>query len=62
MEASIEAAEARKAALEARLADPATYAGGGADVVTLQTELSEATAEVDRLYARWETLQALVAV
>jgi len=60
MEASIEAAEARKAALEARLSDPATYAGGGADVASLQAELAEATAEVDRLYGRWEALQALV--
>ncbi len=58
MEATIEAAEARKAGLEAQLADPAVYSNGP-KVAEVQTELDAATAEVDRLYARWQELQDL---
>jgi ATP-binding cassette subfamily F protein uup len=59
MEAAIEAAEARKAELEGKLADPAVYSSAS-KVPELQRELEVATAEVDRLYARWQELQNLV--
>ena len=59
MEAAIEAAETRKAELEAKLADPAVYSSA-TKVPELQRELEAATTEVDRLYARWQELQNLV--
>jgi len=61
IEAAIQAAEARKAALEATMADPATYQRGGADWMTLRRDFDAATTEVERLYARWEALEALKA-
>ncbi len=57
MEAAIGVAEAKKAQLETVLADPATYAKP--EFQQLTQELEAATREVDRLYARWEELQAL---
>jgi ATP-binding cassette subfamily F protein uup len=59
MEAAIEAAEARKVATEAALADPDTYVKTPQQVPALQAELAAALAEVDRLYARWQELQDL---
>ncbi len=59
MEAAILAAEERKAALEAALADPATYRSEGAAVPGLRAELGRISAEVDRLYARWQELEAI---
>ena len=59
MAAAIEAAESRKAAAEAALGDPATYASEPQRVPLLQSELATATAEVERLYARWQELQDL---
>jgi ATP-binding cassette subfamily F protein uup len=59
MEAAILAAEERKAALEAALADPATYRSDGAAVPGLRAELGRISAEVDRLYARWQELEAI---
>ncbi|HET9580632.1 MAG TPA: ATP-binding cassette domain-containing protein, partial [Usitatibacter sp.] len=59
MEAAILAAEERKGALEARLADPATYQKDGATVPALQRELAEVSLEVERLYARWQELEAV---
>ncbi len=59
IEAAIQAAEARKAALEASMADPATYRQGGADWAKLRRDFDEATHEVERLYARWEALEKL---
>jgi ATP-binding cassette subfamily F protein uup len=59
MEAAILEAEERKAALEATLADPATYQKDGARVPALRAELTQATAEVERLYARWQELEAV---
>lgn len=53
----IDAAEKRARELEAKLADPAIYAQGG-QVKALQAEHEKATAEVDALMARWETLEA----
>ncbi len=59
MEAAILAAEERKAALEVALADPATYQKDGAAVPGLRAELGRISAEVDRLYARWQELEAI---
>jgi ATP-binding cassette subfamily F protein uup len=59
MEAAILAAEERKAALEAALADPATYQREGAGVARLTAELDEVGAEVEDLYRRWQELEAL---
>ena len=56
MEAAVEAAEARKAGIEARLADPAVYTLGAA-VAELRAERDAVEAEVERLYARWQELQ-----
>ncbi len=61
LEAAIQAAEARKASLEASLADPATYQRGGTDWAALRNDFDAATAEVERLYARWEALEKLKA-
>jgi ATP-binding cassette subfamily F protein uup len=60
IEPAIEAAEKKKSELEALLADPETYAKKGNDVPRMQSELEAAGAEVDRLYARWQELQAMV--
>jgi ATP-binding cassette subfamily F protein uup len=59
MEALILAAEERKSALEATLADPATYQKAGASVPGMRAELDGVTAEVERLYARWQELEAV---
>ncbi len=61
MEAALEAAEGRKAAAEAALADPRTYSESAARVPALRAELERAGAEIDRLYARWQELQDLSA-
>jgi len=58
MEDAILAAEERKATLEATLADPVTYQKDGAAVPRLRAELVRVSAEVDRLYARWQELEA----
>ncbi|GAC1596474.1 MAG: hypothetical protein NVS4B10_05500 [Myxococcales bacterium] len=60
MERAIEEAEARKAAAEAVLADPATYAKDVARVPALRAELLAAGAAVEQLYARWQALQDLL--
>ncbi len=60
MEAAIEAAETRKAELEAQLADPAVYSNGP-KVAEVQKDLEATATEVDRLYARWQELQDLAA-
>jgi ATP-binding cassette subfamily F protein uup len=59
MEAAILAAEERKSALEAALGDPATYQKDGAAVAGMRTDLEAATADVERLYARWQELEAI---
>jgi len=56
MEATLLAAEEKKTALEATLADPSTYSQGTSKVTQLQAELAHTLAEVDRLYARWQEL------
>ena len=53
-------AEARKAELEAQLADPAVFSSPSR-VQELQQQLDPATREVERLYARWQELQNLAA-
>jgi ATP-binding cassette subfamily F protein uup len=59
IEPAILAAEERKAGLEATLSDPATYQTAGATVPQLRAELDAATAEVERLYARWQELEGI---
>jgi ATP-binding cassette subfamily F protein uup len=59
MEPAILEAEARKVELEAALSDPETYRSDGAQVARLRTDLEGATAEVERLYARWQELEAI---
>jgi ATP-binding cassette subfamily F protein uup len=59
MEAAILEAETRQTALEATLSDPATYQQDGAAIATLRADLDAAAAEVERLYARWQELEAL---
>jgi ATP-binding cassette subfamily F protein uup len=53
----IDRAEQLVVSLNAKLGDPTTYAGGGADVASLKRELEAARAEVERLTARWEELE-----
>ena len=58
MELDLEKAEARKAAAEQKLADPANYSGPkAAQMHVLQRELDEAGKAVEQLYARWQVLQ-----
>jgi len=59
MEAAILASEEKKRALEAALSDPATYQKDGAGVARLRAELDAISAEVERLYARWQELEGL---
>jgi ATP-binding cassette subfamily F protein uup len=59
MEAAILAAEERRAAVESALSDPATYQRDGASVGGLKEELERLGVEVDRLYARWQELEAM---
>jgi len=58
---SIEAAEERVAEVQARLADPETYQGDGAEVTALREQLEAAEAEALKLTERWEELEALQA-
>ncbi len=59
IEPAILAAEERKGAIEATLADPATYQKAGETVPGLRAELAQVSAEVERLYARWQELEAI---
>ncbi len=59
METAILAAEERKSTLEVALSDPATYQKAGASVAALRAELELVAAEVDRLYTRWQELEAI---
>ncbi len=60
MEQAIEAAETRKAELEAQLAEPGVYSDSKKSG-EVQRELATVTTEVDRLYTRWQELQDLAA-
>jgi ATP-binding cassette subfamily F protein uup len=57
MEAKIEKAEARVGELEAQMVEPAV-ATDAAKLQETWTALEQAKAEVERLYARWEDLEA----
>ncbi|HEX6839476.1 MAG TPA: ATP-binding cassette domain-containing protein, partial [Polyangia bacterium] len=59
IEAAISTAEAKVAALQAELEDPTIYKSRAAEVPALVAALDGARAEVDRLYKRWEELEAL---
>ena len=59
IEAAISAAESKVATLQAELEDPTIYKMRAAEVPTLVAALDAARAEVDRLYARWQELEAL---
>jgi ATP-binding cassette subfamily F protein uup len=59
IEAAIGAAEAKVAALQSELEDPTIYKTRAAEVPALVAGLDAARAEVDRLYKRWEELEAL---
>ncbi len=54
---AVAAAEEKVAALQARLADPATYQGDKGAAATIRSALAAAEAEVVRLTARWESLE-----
>ncbi|HEY1904970.1 MAG TPA: ABC-F family ATP-binding cassette domain-containing protein [Myxococcaceae bacterium] len=58
MEAAIEAAESRREAAEAELLRPEVYSDGRR-AAEAQAALAAATAEVDRLYARWAELTSV---
>ena len=60
MESAIEAAETRKAELEAQLVDPSVYSSAS-KAAEVQKELGVTAAKVERLYARWQELQNLAA-
>jgi ATP-binding cassette subfamily F protein uup len=55
----IEAAEGTLAALEKELEDPSLYAKRSAEVPGIVAKRDDAKREVERLVARWETLEAL---
>jgi ABC transport system ATP-binding/permease protein len=59
LEARIPALEAEIAALDARLSDPALYAGPGQAVQGVKAQRAELAAELARLYAAWEALESL---
>jgi ATP-binding cassette subfamily F protein uup len=61
MEAAILEAEQRRAELEARLADPALYAGAPDEVARTTAEFHAAGELVDALYARWAELEEIAA-
>jgi len=59
MEAAIETAESEVARLEALFAAPDFYEKHGSDWQALEGELKAKREEVQRLYSRWEELEAL---
>ena len=59
MEAAIEVAERRVKDLEATLSDPAVFKDRATEVQQLIAELDGARAEVERLFARWQELEAI---
>jgi ABC transport system ATP-binding/permease protein len=59
IEEAIGAAEARVAALEATLSDPAVYRERGAEVRAIVAALEDGRREVGRLYDRWEELETI---
>jgi ATP-binding cassette subfamily F protein uup len=61
IEATIAAAEARVLELEATLQDPAVFKDRGAEVTGLVAQLDAGRAEIERLFARWQELDAIAA-
>ena len=61
IEATIATAEARVHALEATLSDPGVFKDRPTEVQALIAELEAARGEVERLFARWQELDALKA-
>ncbi len=59
-EARLEALTAERDSLEARLADPATYNGPGADMQALQTRFAELSRAVAEAEEAWLQAQAAV--
>ena len=59
MEAAIEAAERRVHEVEATLSDPTVFKDRATEVQQLIAELDGARAEVERLFARWQELEAI---
>jgi ATP-binding cassette subfamily F protein uup len=59
MEAAIEAAERDVATLEATLSDPSVFKDRAVEIQTLIAKLEVARGEVERLFARWQELEAL---
>src|SRR5262249_9559089 len=57
--AAITAAEARVAALEATLSDPSVFKDRPTEIQPLIADLDAARAEVERLFARWQELDAI---
>ncbi|MGE3456522.1 MAG: ABC-F family ATP-binding cassette domain-containing protein [Kofleriaceae bacterium] len=61
IEDAIAAAEAKVAAQEATLSDPTVFKDRGAEIQQLIASLDQARAEVERLFARWQELDAIAA-
>lgn len=59
MEAAIGAAEQKVATLEATLSDPSVFKDRPTEVQTLVADLDAARADVERLFARWQELDAI---
>ena len=59
MEAAIGTAEQKVATLEATLSDPSVFKDRPTEVQTLVADLDAARAEVERLFARWQELDAI---
>jgi ATP-binding cassette subfamily F protein uup len=59
MEGAIEAAERRVRDLESTLSDPAVFKDRPTEVQQLVADLDGARAEVERLFARWQELEAI---
>ncbi len=61
IEAAISTAEARVVELEATLSDPSVFKDRGTEVQGMVAALDAARAEVERLFARWQELDAIAA-
>jgi ATP-binding cassette subfamily F protein uup len=59
IEGAITAAESRVRELEAELSDPAVFKDRGAEIHGIIAALDAARADVERLFARWQELDAL---
>jgi ATP-binding cassette subfamily F protein uup len=59
IEATIAAAETRVSKLEITLSDPAVFKDRPTEVQTMISDLDAARAEVERLFARWQELDAI---